>query len=74
VAGLRTLLTLILDFMDLSSRKKLNRDGFRLQLRQKKKDLSLKFFLFDFEFLGILEGILGLLLVIELSMKIFMFF
>jgi len=60
--------------MDLSSRKKLNRDGFRLQLRQKKKDLSLKFFLFDFEFLGILEGILGLLLVIELSMKIFMFF
>jgi hypothetical protein len=40
----------------------------------KKKDLSLKFFLFDFEFLGILEGILGLLLVIELSMKIFMFF
>jgi hypothetical protein len=59
--------------MDLSSRKKLNRDGFRLQLRQK-KDLSLKFFLFDFEFLGILECILGWLLVIELSMKIFMFF
>jgi hypothetical protein len=66
MAGLQTLLTLILDFVDLSSREKLNKDGFHLQLCQKKKDLSLKFFSFNFEFLDILEGILGLLLVIEL--------
>ena len=60
MAGLQTLLTLILDFMDLSSREKHNKDGFHLQLHQKKKDLSLKFFSFNFEVLGILEGILGL--------------
>jgi len=37
MAGLQTLLTLILDFVDLSSREKLNKDGFHLQLCQKKK-------------------------------------